>query len=59
MAGKRWTRSLGFGPLTLARLMDEDEADVLAFMTLHSDHRTNIHSFNLLIGAPIRRRSAR
>ena len=46
-------------PADLARLMDEAEPDVLAFMTLHSDHRTNIHSFNLLIGAPIRRRSAR
>ena len=55
MAGERWTRSLGFGPLTLARLMDEAEPDVLAFMTLHSDHRTSRAACKTLIDSERRK----
>ena len=44
---------------TLARLMDEAEPDVLAFMTFPRDHRTKIHSSNPLerVNKEIKRRT--
>lgn len=44
---------------TLARLMDEAEPDVLAFMTVPADHRTKIHSSNPLerVNKEIKRRT--
>src|SRR3984957_12458295 len=43
----------------LAALMDEAEADVLAFMTFPKDHRSKIHSINLLdrLNGEIKRRT--
>ena len=42
----------------LAALMDEAEADVLAFMTFPKDHRSKIHSINPLerLNGEIKRR---
>ena len=43
----------------LAALMDEAEADVLAFMTFPKDHRPKIHSINPLerLNGEIKRRT--
>ena len=43
----------------LAALMDEAEADVLAFMTFPKDHRAKIHSINPLerLNGEIKRRT--
>jgi transposase-like protein len=43
----------------LAALMDEAEADVLAFMTFPKDHRSKIHSINPLerLNGEIKRRT--
>jgi putative transposase len=39
----------------LAALMDEAEADVLAFMSFPKDHRPKIHSTNPLVKRDVRR----
>jgi putative transposase len=39
---------VGLGAGTLAMLMDDAEADVLAFMSFPKDHRPKIHSTNPL-----------